>query len=413
MITIKRVELINGSISDVTIDSCTERLIDGNGLTLLPALIDPTVNFRVPGSEHKEDWVTGAQAALAGGVSTVFDMPGNNPACCSQEGLHAKLALIKLQLQEAGLPLRYHLYLGADREHLNEIPKVKHEIIGIKMFMSSASGGMLIDDEGTQEEVFKLAAQYKLLLAVYAEDDSIIRRNKESRPDRVDPSIHSKIRSREAAIKAVERAVALTEKYQTRLLLLHCSTKEEVAIVREAKAKGLPVYAEACTRHMFLDESAYKRFGMLAKINPPLRTAEDRLALWEAIHDGTIDIIGSDHSPHTQTEKSRPYDQTPAGAPGVELTLPLLLDATNHGWLTLQRLVELTRTNVEKIYGLSPNDDVVLVDRRLRRTVTDEDLKTRVRWSLFKGLTLTGWPVTTIIRGNIIDVGVSLCHRVS
>lgn len=410
MITIKGVELLNGTTSDVSIESCAERTIDGTDLLLLPATIDPNVNFRVPGAEHKEDWITGAQAALAGGCTTVFDMPNNTPPCSTQAQLQIKTQLIKTQLEMAGLPLRYYLYIGADKNHLDEIAKVKHQVVGIKMFMGSIAGDQLIEERDVQEQVFKIAAETKLLVAIHAEDESSIRQNKQIIIQRVDPAVHSRIRSREAAINAVKRVIELAEKYGARTLVLHVSTREEVSLLREAKKKGLKIYSAVTISHLFLDESAYKKFGMLAKINPPLRTHEDTLALWEGIHDGTVDIVSSDHSPHTSREKSRPYDQTPAGAPGIELTLPLLLDAVHHGWLTTQRLIELTRLNVEAIYGLRPNEDVVLVDRRLRNSITDSDLKTRVQWSLFRGTTLTGWPVMTIIRGNVIDVGGPLCR---
>ncbi len=411
MITIKNVALSDGTVRNVDLDSCAQRHIDGSGLTLLPALIDPHVHFRVPGAEHKETWVSGAQAALAGGVTTVFDMPNNTPSCVTAERLRQKAQLIKEQLQRAAIPLRSYLYIGADRNHLDEIVKVKNEIIGIKMFMGSSTGDLLIDDEHTQEQVFQIAATYNLVLSVHAEEEAIIRQNQQRIKPSLDPAIHSIIRDRQAAITAVERAIRLAEKHRTKLVILHCSTKEELELLRRAKRRGVRVYVEACPRHLFLDESAYQTHGNLAKVNPPLRSATDRLALWEAIHDNTVDFIGSDHSPHTLEEKQRPYDQAPAGAPGVQMTLPLLLDACNHGWLSLKKVIELTRTNIEKIFKLSPNDDVVLVDHKLRRTVEVADLRSKAGWSLFSEMTLTGWPVATIIRGNIIEVGADACQR--
>ncbi len=410
MITIKNIEQLDGKIEDVVIDSCAEQILDGRGLTLLPALIDPHVHFRVPGAEYKEDWQSGARAALAGGVTTVFDMPNNTPSCCTVEALHQKAKLIKDQLQAVGLPMRYHLYFGADRQHLRDIAKVKHEVIGIKVFMGSSTGDLLIDDEPTLAEVFKIGAHLNMVVSVHAENEEMIRLNKANNPKRMDASVHSKIRDPAAAVAAVSLAIKLAEAHGTRLCILHLSTKEELELVRQAKRRGVDVHAEVCPRHLFLDDSAYAKFGMRVKVNPPLRQSSDRLALWEGIHDGTVDFIGSDHSPHTLTEKGLPYDDAPAGAPGVELTLPLLLDAVNHGWLTLQQVAALTRTNIEAIFRLPSNDDVVLVDRCMRRLVRDEEMLTKVHWSPFAGMTLTGWPVVTIIRGNVIEIGASSCH---
>ncbi len=409
MITIKGIELIDGRTKDVTIESCAEQLIDGTGLTLLPALIDPHVHFRIPGNEHKEDWQTGARAALEGGVTTVFDMPNSTLPCTTAEALRAKAKLIKDQLQKFGLPLRYYLYIGADRKHLKEIPKVKHEVIGIKVFMGSSTGDLLIDDESTLSEVFKIAAANQMLISVHAEDEGMIKQNKARILRRKDVAVHSQIHSREAAMAAVKIAIGLAEKHGTRLCILHVSMKEEMELIRQAKKRGVVVCAEVCPRHLFLDDTCYTSKGMLAKVNPPLRSSSDRQALWEAIQDGTVDFIGSDHSPYTLAEKALPYDDAPAGAPGVHMTLPLLLDAANHGWISLKQIAALTRTNIETIFKLSPNNDVVLVNRRLRHEVRIDEEFTKCGWSLFHGMTLTGWPVATIIRGHAIELGGSKC----
>jgi dihydroorotase len=408
MISIRNVECVDGVRRDVAIGDVSDipQIIDGTGLTLLPAVIDPHVHFRIPGASHKEDWKSGTRAALSGGVTAVFDMPNNTPSCTTLERLLEKKREVNGQLQDC-VPVTPYFYMGSDRHCLQELTKVKGQVIGIKMFMGSSTGDLLIDDLATQAEVFKIAAEQDLLLAIHAEDDSIIRDNRKMIGSVDDCAVHSRIREPAAAIAAVERALKLAEQFGTRLAILHCSTAEELQAARQAKKRGLQVYVEACPRHLFLDETAYASQGMRVKVNPPLRSKEHQDALWDAIRDGTIDFVGSDHSPHTLEEKARPYDQAPAGAPGVEHTLPLMLDACHRGILSLQRVVELTHTNIEKIFRIK-NNDWILVDRRLQRTIHDRESLSKVKWSPFHGMSLTGWPVMVLANGTIIELG-ELC----
>lgn len=401
MIVIKQVQKPDGTVGDVSIPAPSSQTIDGKGLTLLPALIDPHVHFRVPGAEHKENWVSGAQAAVRGGVTTVIDMPNNNPNCTTFDCLLDKHRLIQQQIQEAGIPLRYYLYFGADRRHLKEIPKAKGHAIGIKVFMGSSTGNLLIDDKNALEEIFKIAADHDLLVSVHAEDEETIRQKKAQLGQGQDPSLHSKIRCRTAASIAVGNAIALADKYRVRLCILHVSTKEEMELIRQAKAQGLSVYAEAAPHHLFLSSAAYAKWGGRVQVNPPLRETDDQAALWQGINDGTVDFIGSDHAPHTLEEKGRPYGQCPSGIPSIELLLPLLLNAVSEGKLHLPALVKLTRTNIEKIFRLPPHDDIVLVQLDRKCEVRDDQLKTKCQWSPYAGQSLTGWPIYTIIKGNV------------
>lgn len=363
-------------------------------IVTIPALIDPHVHFRVPGGEHKENWQTGAQAALVGGVTTVFDMPNNSPSVTTLELLLHKKKLIDAQLSEAKINLKYHLYLGASKNHIPEIERCRDHIIGVKLFMGASTGDLLVADEESQRKIASECARLNLVLAVHAEDEEIIAENKKKYLHELSPDVHSKIRSPKAAESAVKKIISYARDYGTKIYILHVSTKEEIKLIKDAKKEGLSIYAEATPHHLFFNENAYNYEGLRVQMNPPLRSEEDRIALWAAINDGTIDTIGSDHAPHTLEEKKQPYGQAPSGVPGIETTLPILLDAHNKGKIALEKIVELTSTNIQKIFGLSPNNDKINVDLDLIKTVKNKNLKTKCGWSPFAGKELKGWPVS-------------------
>lgn len=400
MLKVLTVSTADGRTVDAEIKSPLNLVIDGTGLTLLPALIDSHVHFRQPGHEWKEDWASAAQAAIAGGVTSVIDMPNNNPPIVTEVELDKKRLLIEKKLQSVDIPLHAYFYFGADRAHLEELRKISGKAVGIKVFMGSSTGSLLIDDQHTLEELFRIAGEEDLLVAVHAEDEEIIRHNLEKHRSDSDPAVHSKIRHRSAAIKATETALRLSEKFGVRLAILHVSTKEEIQMIAQAKRAGVPVYAEVTPHHLFLDESDYAEFGTRVKMNPPLRTKKDCEALWQAITDGVVDFIGTDHAPHTLEEKSKGIHDAPSGVPSIELYLPLLLDAAGRGMITLPKIVELTRANIERIFRLPPNDDWVLVDLNREKLVHDADLKTKCQWSPYHGRILKGWPVMTILKGS-------------
>lgn len=406
MISIKNVKRADGSIEDVSIDSDRFDEIEGKGLMLLPALIDPHVHFRVPGGEYKEDWITGSLAAIQGGVTSVIDMPNNRPSCSTLENLKEKQRLIQKQLQESDIPLRPFLYFGADKNHLKEIPKCKGHSIGIKVFMGSSTGDLLIDDDKDLQEIFKMAADLDLPVAVHAEDERIIASKRKGFESSDDPSVHSKIRCREAAIHATEKALCLAEKVGTKLIVLHVSTKEELALIREAKRKKITVHAEAAPHHLFLTTDHYRSLGNRALVNPPLREKEDQECLWKALRDGTIDFIGSDHAPHTLEDKRKGA----AGMPGIEFILPLMLTAVSEGKISLEKLVQLTRTNIEAVFGIPPTQDYVLVTMDKRCYVKEKDIRSKCKWSPYVGMNLTGRPVYTIVQGRVFHLNQLKCR---
>lgn len=391
--------------NNININQIKDLNIDTTGLTPMPALIDPHVHFRTPGLEHKEDWKTGARAALAGGVTTVFDMPNHRPNCTTWERLQEKKKIIDSQLEEIGIPLRYHLYLGAEQGNFEEFEKCQKGAVGIKVFMGSSTGNLLISDDKQLEMVFQLAAKNGMIVSVHAENEHVILADKGMYKNELDPAIHSTIRSEEAAILATLTVIELAEKYGTKLCILHVSTKGEMELIADAKKRGVKVYAEVTPHHLFLDIDDYKNLGTRVVINPPLRTKKDREALWQGIRDGTVDFIGTDHAPHLLAEKQLPYGQVPSGVPGIEFLLPLMLTAVHDGLITLPQLQRLTRDNIINIFGLLDNQDFLLVDMEKSHRITQQDVISKCGWTPYEGKTLKGWPIHAVVQGKLITTG--------
>lgn len=263
-----------------------EEKIKTEGLLELPAVIDPHVHFRTPGMEYKEDWRTGARAAIRGGCTMVFDMPNTKPPTITLDLMHEKRKLVDSQLQEADIPLRYDLFFGADKHHLAEISKIKNNAVGIKVFMGCSTGDLVVDDDESLHAVFSLAAKENLLVAVHAEDEHLIQERKAKYSGALNYEAHSQIRNIAVAEKAVAKAIALTRQYGTRLYILHVSSKEEIALIKAAKQEGLPVYAETTPHHLFFDTTFYSNMGGKAVVNPPLREPMHREHLFAAIQKG-------------------------------------------------------------------------------------------------------------------------------
>lgn len=402
MLTIKNIKTISGEVTDINIESNENKIIEASHLTILPAVIDPHVHFRTPGMEYKEDWRTGAKAAIRGGCTTVFDMPNTKPPTITAELMQEKKALIDQQLSEANIPLRYQLFFGADKHHLNEISRVRDACIGIKVFMGCSTGNLVVDDDESLHAVFSIAAKENMLVAVHAEDEHLIHERKANYKGELNYHAHSKIRNVEVATVAVEKAINLSRQYSTRLYVLHTSTADEIALIKAAKQEGLPVFAETTPHHLFFDISAYDTLQGKAVVNPPLRESQHREILWSAIHDKVIDTIGSDHAPHTLDEKAKPYGECPSGMPGIEFMLPMLLNAHHQGLLSLEEVVSLTSGRARDIFNLPANKDFVLVDLNKVATVTHTHSK--CAWTPYHGLTLTGWPVYTILKGHCFEV---------
>ncbi len=373
--------------------------IDAEGLTLLPGVIDPQVHFREPGLEHKEDLFTASCACAKGGVTSFLEMPNTRPLTITQQALDDKL-----QRAKSKCLVNYGFFIGATPENLPDLLNAK-PTPGIKIFMGSAHGHLLVAQEAALEAIF---SQGDRLIAVHAEDQARINERRKEFASIHDPAVHSQIQDNQAALLATKLALKLSEKYQRRLHILHMSTAEEADLLRSNKPSW--VTAEVTPQHLLLNTSAYEKIGTLAQMNPPLRSPHDNEVLWQALRDGVIDFIATDHAPHTLEEKALEYPNSPSGMPGVETSLPLMLTAAMQGRCTLAQVVNWMSTAVAKAYGI-PNKgaiapgydaDLVLVDLNTYRPVRREELLTKCGWSPFEGWNLTGWSVTTIVGGEIV-----------
>ncbi len=373
--------------------------IDAEGLTLLPGVIDPQVHFREPGLEHKEDLATASRACAKGGVTSFLEMPNTRPLTTNQQALDDKL-----QRASEKCLVNYGFFIGATAENLPDLLKAK-PTPGIKIFMGSMHGQLLVDQEVLLEAIF---AQGKRLIAVHAEDQARINQRRQEFAEIHDPAVHSQIQDNQAALLATKLALRLSRKYQRRLHILHLSTAEEADLLRQDKPSW--VTAEVTPQHLLLNTSAYEKIGTLAQMNPPLRSLHDNEVLWQALRDGVIDFIATDHAPHTLAEKAQEYPNSPSGMPGVETSLAVMLTAAMQGKCTIAQVVHWMSKAVAVAYGI-PNKgaiapgydaDLVLVDLNTYRPVLREELLTKCGWSPFEGWNLTGWAVKTIVGGEIV-----------
>lgn len=380
-------------------DAANIREIDADGLTLLPGMIDPQVHFREPGLEHKEDLFTASCACAKGGITSFLEMPNTRPLTIDQAALDDKLR----RASEKCL-VNYGFFIGATADNLEALLKV-NPTCGIKIFMGSMHGALLIDQDALLESIF---AHGDRLIAVHAEDQARISQRRQEFAGITDPAIHSQIQDNQAALMATQLALKLSKKYQRRLHILHMSTAEEAELLRQDKPAW--VTAEVTPQHLLLNTDAYAQIGTLAQMNPPLRSPHDNEVLWQALLDGVIDFIATDHAPHTLEEKAQGYPNTPSGMPGVETSMALMLTQAMQGRCTVPQVANWMSTAVAKAYGI-PNKgaiapgydaDLVLVDLETYRPVRREELLTKSRWSPFEGWDLTGWAVVTIVRGQVV-----------
>jgi dihydroorotase len=373
--------------------------IDAQGLTLLPGVIDPQVHFREPGLEHKEDLFTASCACAKGGVTSFLEMPNTRPLTTTQQALDDKLERASQKCL-----VNYGFFVGATAENLPDLLLAK-PTPGIKIFMGSMHGQLLVDGETALEAIF---AKGSRLIAVHAEDQARINQRRQEFANIHDVAVHSQIQDNQAALLATQLALKLSKKYQRRLHILHLSTAEEAELLRQDKPSW--VTAEVTPQHLLLNTNAYAQIGTLAQMNPPLRSPHDNQVLWQALKDGVIDFIATDHAPHTLEEKAQEYPNTPSGMPGVETSLALMLTAAMEGKCTVPQVVNWMSKAVAVAYGI-PNKgaiapgydaDLVLVDLNTYRPVRREELLTKCGWSPFEGWNLTGWAVTTIVGGEIV-----------
>ena len=383
---------------DPAIHTTADRVVPARGLVLFPGVIDDQVHFREPGLTHKEDLASASRACAKGGVTTFLEMPNTKPETITQQRLVEKLALAATKSV-----VNYGFYMGATPDNIGELRHATRTP-GIKIFMGSSTGDLLVDSQEALERIF---AETTLPICIHCEDEATVRANAQRLAGITDVAVHSQIRDHQAAIIATRRALDLARRHRHRFHLLHVSTGAETELLCNPDPDGL-ITAEACPHHLLFNIDDYPRLGTLIQMNPSLKTREDNEQLWAALTDGRIQVIATDHAPHTWEEKQRPYPQSPSGLPAVENSLSLLLDQAHRGRCTWEQIAHWMSDAPARVWDLvhkgriveGYDADLVLVDPQQTQLVQHEQQWTKCRWSPWSGVTLTGVPVRTWVRGH-------------
>jgi len=373
-----------------------DAVVDAAGLYLLPGVIDDQVHFREPGLTHKEDLRHASRACAKGGVTTFLEMPNTNPNTTSRQRLQEKLALAA----ERSL-VNFGFYIGATPDNLEEL-KLARRTPGIKIFIGSSTGDLLVDDQESLERIF---GETSLPICAHCEDEAIVRSNQRRYAQSRDVAEHSRIRDHEAAVVSTCRALDLAYRHRHRFHVLHVSTGAEADLV--ADHRGL-ITAEVCPHHLFFSIDDYPRLGTLVQMNPSLKTRADCGQLWQALLEGRLQVVATDHAPHTLEEKQRPYPQSPSGVPAVENSLALLLNQVNQGRCRIEQVVHWMCDAPARVWDLvgkgriaeGYDADLVLVDLHKTAEIRNDAQQTKCRWSPWHGQTLQGWPVRTWVLGH-------------
>jgi dihydroorotase len=390
----------NGRIAaiDAAAHTQTDEVIHAAGLHLLPGVIDDQVHFREPGLTHKEDLHTGSLACAKGGITTFLEMPNTNPLTINQLRLDEKLAIASQKCV-----VNYGFYIGATSSNVDDL-RTATRTPGIKIFMGSSTGDLLVDDQDALEHIF---AETTLPICAHCEDETTVRANRERIGGGSTYADHSRIRDHQAAIIATRRALDLAFRHQHRFHVLHVSTAEEVDLLADHRRL---ITSEACPHHLLFSIDDYARLGSLVQMNPSLKTKADNDRLWKGLIEGTIQIIATDHAPHTLEEKSLPYPASPSGLPAVENSLALMLDQAHHGRITLEQIVAWMCTRPALIWDIvgkgkievGYDADLVLVDLQKSATIRNDEQLCKSKWSPWAGAELTGWPVRTFVAGQTV-----------
>jgi len=377
-----------------------DAVTDCRGLHILPGVIDTQVHFREPGLEHKEDLASGSLSAVMGGVTGVFEMPNTNPLTVTRETFEDKI-----RRATGRMHCNFAFFIGGTHENAAELPVLERlaGCAGVKVFMGSSTGSLLVPDDEGVGAILKVINRRA---AFHSEDEYRLEERKPLRvPD--DPTSHPVWRDPEAALRSTKRLVALAHKYGKRIHVLHISTAEEMAFLADHKDVAT---VEVTPHHLTLDETAYTRLGTLAQMNPPVRDKAHRAGIWAGVHNGVVDVLGSDHAPHTLAEKQKPYPSSPSGMTGVQTLVPLMLDHVNAGTLSLERFVDLSSHGPSRIFNIARKGriavgydaDLTIVDLKRRETITNRWVASKAGWTPYDGVTVTGWPVGTIVNGRTV-----------
>jgi dihydroorotase len=374
--------------------------IDAAGLHMLPGVIDTQVHFREPGLEHKEDLESGSVSAVLGGVTAVFEMPNTKPPTTSGAALASKVAAAIGRMH-----CDFAFFVGATRDNVEELAELERlpGAAGIKVFAGSSTGDLLVDDE---ETLARILGTIRRRAAFHSEDEA--RLKERVAVQRVgDPSSHSEWRDPIAALASTERLLRLATEAGKRIHILHVSTAAEMDLLALHKDVAS---VEVTPQHLTLaTPEAYERLGTRAQMNPPLRDRTHQERLWWGLSQGVVDVLGSDHAPHTLDEKSGSYPATPSGMPGVQTLVPVMLDHVNAGRLSLARFVDLTSAGPQRLFGIAGKGriavgydaDLTIVDLKAERVIENSWIGSKCGWTPFAGRKVTGWPVGTVVRGRL------------
>lgn len=373
--------------------------INAAGLHVLPGVIDTQVHFREPGLEAKENLESGSRAAVLGGVTAVFEMPNTRPPTTSEAALFDKVERATDRMH-----CDFAFYMGASEDNIDDLGELERlpGCCGVKVFMGSSTGTLLIADDAALERVLQ---NIRRRAAFHCEDENrLIERKHLAEANNV--ASHAIWRDTDVALRATERLVKLANKTRKRVHVLHVSTAQEMHLLSQYRDFAS---VETTPQHLtFAAPECYDELGTLAQMNPPIRDAQQREGIWRGIHFGIVDVIGSDHAPHLKEEKEQAYPSSPAGMPGVQTLVPILLDHVNAGRLTLERFVDLTSHGANRIFGIAVKGrlavgfdaDLTIVDLKARRTITNDWIASKCGWTPYHGKQVVGWPVGTIIRGR-------------
>jgi len=371
--------------------------IECRGLHILPGVVDSQVHFREPGLDHKEDLETGSRSAVMGGVTAVFEMPNTNPLTTSEAALADKVARATNRMH-----CDFAFWVGGTRENAGDVAELERlpGAAGIKVFMGSSTGNLLVEDD---EGVRSILKNTRRRAAFHSEDEFRLRERLGERVEG-DPSSHPVWRDEIAALQCTERLVRIARETRARIHVLHISTAEEIDFLEHHKDVAS---CEATPHHLTLSSEDYATLGTLIQMNPPVRDARHREGVWRGISQGIVDVLGSDHAPHTLAEKAKLYPASPSGMTGVQTLVPIMLDHVNAGKLTLERFVDLSSHGPQRLFGMARKGriaagydaDFTIVDMKRRETITNEQAGSRAGWTPYDGREVKGWPVGTLIRG--------------
>ncbi|MBC7466181.1 MAG: dihydroorotase [Bdellovibrio sp.] len=399
---------VNIGITDGKISEISSNQINGaksekdlKGLTVLPGVIDSQVHFREPGFTHKEDIESGTRAALLGGVTSIFEMPNTNPATTTPEAFQHKL-----DRSQNRAHCHYAYFIGGGSQNFNQLNELENlpHCAGVKIFLGSSFGPLLVDNDTLFENILRNG---KRRVIIHSEDEARLNERKHIAVEGGHPKFHPIWRDEQSALISTEKAIRLSKKYNRPIHILHVSSSEEMALLKNHKDL---VSVEILPQYLTLSSpECYERLGTLAQQNPPIRDQRHMEFLWKAVHDGTVDVIGSDHAPHTLEEKSKPYPQSPSGVPGVQTLVPLMLNHVNNKKLSLERFTEMVTENPRRLLGVKNKGriqvgydaDFTIVDMNKEVTIQNKWIASKVGWTPYDGMKVKGWATGVYLKGNL------------